>query len=71
MDDTGTDQDQKAADDAADDDRLDELGDRIQSVRAEAEDVVEGVADTDGETYADSGDETSTDEDDQTIAPPG
>ncbi len=47
MDDTGTDQDHKAVDDdstgdvpALDDDRLDELGDRIQSVRAEAEDVV-------------------------------
>ncbi len=73
MDDTGTDQDQNAADDAPapDDDRLDELGDRIQSVRSEAEAVVEGVADTDEEKYADSGDEKSTDEDDQTIAPPG
>jgi len=79
VDDTGTDQDQKNTGDdestgdapAADDDRLDELGDRIQSVRAEAEDVVEGMADIDDDTYADSGDEKSTDEDDQTIAPPG
>ncbi len=87
MDDTGTDQDDKAAVDeptddpgadqdpkadaarAPDDERLDELGDRIQSVRAEAEDVVEGVADTDEDSYAESGDKESTDEDDQTIAP--
>ncbi len=71
MDDTGTDQDHKAADDtrAPDKERLDELGDRIQSVRADAEDVVEGVADTEGDTYAESGDKESTAEDDQTIAP--
>ncbi|MDQ6798911.1 MAG: hypothetical protein M3011_13015 [Actinomycetota bacterium] len=80
MDDERTDQDDQAPDDKATDDggppdndddgeRLDALGDRIQSVRAEAEEAVEGVADTEGDKYAESGDGESADQDDQTIAP--
>ncbi|MEN3314675.1 MAG: hypothetical protein V7605_909 [Acidimicrobiaceae bacterium] len=70
---------------ATDDARLDELGDRIQSARSEAEEAVDGVAEpadespgggegADGgskETFAESGDSESKAEDDQTIAPPG
>lgn len=89
MDDPRTDDNDQPTDDQATDDqatdnqpaagaddgsRLDELGDKIQSVRAEADDVVEGVADEDDEDderFADSGDATSAADDDQTIAPPG
>jgi len=82
VDDTETNEDAKASGDTSADDtgslegdagssRLDDLGDRIQSVRADAADVVEGVADADDKSYADSGGGASTDEDDQTIAPPG
>jgi len=86
VDDTRTDQDDQAPDQASDDkptddartseqdnagDRLDDLGDRIQKVRSEAEAAVEGVTATDEETYAESGDGESADDDDQTIAPPG
>ncbi len=103
MDETGTDQDDKAPDVKAPDDtdeqasdeqasddkstdekstdekrppgkddadaRLDDLGDRIQSVRSDAEEVVEGVADTEDKKFTESGDDQSKDEDDQTIAP--
>ncbi len=74
MDDTETDRDDQTADDrtAENDDgsRVDQLGDRIRSVRAQTAEVVEGV-DGDDEKYAESGDEQSAREDDQTIAPPG
>lgn len=71
--DTDGDQDTTArhgSGEADDDARLADLGDRIQSVRAEAEDAVEGVAEPE-EEYVDSGSERSAQEDDQTIAPPG
>ncbi len=51
--------------------RVEELGDRIQKVRDEADDVVEGVGEPDGERYTESGGDRSAAEDDQTIAPPG
>ena len=50
--------------------RLDELGDRIQSVRSEAEESVAGVAEPEGE-FHESGSEQSAEADDQTAAPPG
>jgi len=90
VDDTSSDQDDQDPGDeesgdgnrgaAGDSARLDDLGDRIESARAQAEEHVEGVAepedqsagagaggDGDEETFADSGDDES--EDDQTIAP--
>lgn len=88
MDDTGTDENNSSDDEPHDDDdapstgappstvddgsRLDELDDRIQSARAEAEDAgVEGLAGEDGDKFTESGGDGSTQEDDQTIAPPG
>jgi len=67
-DDKSTDE-QRSPDKADADARLDDLGDRIQSVRSDAEDVVEGVADTEDKKFTESGDDQSKDEDDQTIAP--
>jgi len=66
--------DERASDDKSTDKddadaRLDDLGDRIQSVRSDAEEVVEGVADTEEKKFTESGDDQSKDEDDQTIAP--
>lgn len=88
MDDTSSDQDDQDPGDgnrgaAGDSARLDDLGDRIESARATAEEHVEGVAEPedqsagadaggdgdDQETFADSGDDESESEDDQTIAP--
>ncbi len=62
--------DEKRPPDKADADaRLENLGDRIQSVRSDAEEVVEGVADTEDKKFTESGDDQSKDEDDQTAAP--
>jgi len=52
-----------------DDNRLDELGDRIQSVRSEAEEAVDGVAEEPDKEFHESGDEKATEADDQTAAP--
>lgn len=51
--------------------RLEELGDRIQSARSDAEEAVVGVEDQEEEKFAESGSEQSREEDDQAIAPPG
>ena len=55
--------------DQPDDDRLDDLGERIDEARRTAEDA-DVLVDEDEPTFADSGDRGSG-EDDQTIAPPG
>ena len=67
-DDDGGSDDDPASGEADDGSRLEELGDRIESVRAEAEDVVEGVAEPD-EEYHESGSDESKEADDQTAAP--
>jgi hypothetical protein len=54
--------------DQPDDDRLDDLGERIDEARRTAEDA-DVLVDEDEPTFADSGEHPS--EDDQTIAPPG
>ena len=79
-DDTGSSDDNGSSDDSgssggdpdADGARLDELGDRIQSVRSEAEESVAGVEEPDKEEeFHESGSEESAEADDQTAAPPG
>lgn len=50
------------------DERLTELGQRIESVRSGAADAVPGVEEPE-ETFVDSGSDEAGDEDDQTIAP--
>ncbi|PZR80132.1 MAG: hypothetical protein DLM65_09030 [Candidatus Aeolococcus gillhamiae] len=57
-----------------DEGRLDELGDRIQSVRSQAAEAVACVDEPKGENqekFAESGSEEAAAEDDQAIAPPG